>query len=313
MRNVAVLCLALSVAALPVLAGEAVDDETAKAAIKEFDRNFKKLDIEEKQNAIYNLHELRNDLVIKRLEKLLRNKHPEVRNVAALALGGQLHNPDYAGKVLLKAYDKEKKNDDVLASVLDGIREVKFLGYWPKLEPALKDKRTSVVIRTLDLLGDNQDWRSLPVLLEMYKVAMPKRIKWSTGTVNVDTGTAGDADQKAAEAKFNAKYGVGGSKAKAKAKRKAKAFEERNFDAQLRRCVKSITGETFDNAYDFEEWYVENFVQVMVKIAEMEGKDVEQAKAKAKAQLPELEKKMDEERLRLEEELRKAREAEGGS
>lgn len=310
MRIVAGICLALAVIAVPVLAGDAVSEETAKAALKEFDESFRSPDLEEKQNAVYNLHDVPSDLVIKRLEKLMRNKRPEVRNVAALALGGQVHNPKRAGEVLLRAYAKEKKNDDVLASVLDAMRELKFLGYWPKLEPALKDPRTSVVIRTLDMLGSNEDWRTVPVLLDMFKVAMPKRIRWSTGTVNVDTGTAGDADQKAAEAKFNAKYGAGGSKMKAKAKAKARAFEERNFDAQLRRCVKSITGETFDNAYDFEEWFVEHYVEVMTKIAEMEGRNVSKAVAKAKSELPEIERKMEEERLRIEEELRKAREAE---
>jgi len=146
----------------------------------------------------------------------------------------------------------------------------------------------------------------------MYKIAMPKRIKWSTGTVNVDTGAAGDADQKAAEAKFNAKYGAGGSKEKAKAKAKAKAFDERNFDAQLRRCVKAITGESFDNALDMQDWYVENYLEIQRKIAEMSGDDVEKVLARAKQELPDLQKDVEEQHRKLEEELAKQREAEAG-
>jgi len=102
-----------------------------------------------------------------------------------------------------------------------------------------------------------------------------------------------------------------GSKAKAKAKAKAAAFEERNFDSQLRRCVKAITGETFDNAYDFEEWYLEHYVEVHEKIAAMEGRDVAAAAAKAKAELPALEEALEKERLKMEERLRKERERQG--
>ena len=157
-------------------------------------------------------------------------------------------------------------------------------------------------------LTANKDWRAIPKLLEMFHVAMPRRVTWKTGEVKVDTGTAGDADQKAAEAKFNAKYGAGGSKMKAKAKRKAKAFDERNFSNELRKAVKGITSEDFDNAIGFEDWYVDNYVKVHVNIAKMAGRDVAAAERKAKSELPILKAKIDEDRKKLEEKLRKQRE-----
>lgn len=120
----------------------------------------------------------------------------------------------------------------------------------------------------------------------MYEVAWPKRIKWKTGSTSVDTGADGDADQRAAEAKFNKNYGRGGQKMKNQAKAKAKAFDERNFSTELRKCVKAITGESFDTAIDFDDWYVENYVDVWRRIAQMEGRDVEQAVAKAKSECP---------------------------
>ena len=301
-------------AGAPALALDPVPDEEAKEALKQFEADFRSKDLSDKQAAIYNLHDVPSDLVIRRLERLLRDRDPEVRNVAALAMGGQQHNVDAAGEALLDAYEKEKKGDEdlVISSVLDGLRELKHLGYWPLLEGALDDQRDAVVIRTLDLLGENEDWRAIPVLLEKYKIAMPKRVKWSTGTVNVDTGAAGDADQKAAEAKFNAKYGAGGSKEAAKAKAKAKSFDERNFDSQLRRCVKAITGESFDNALDMQDWYVENYLEIHRKMAEMAGDDVQKILAKAKQELPDLKKEVEEEHRKLEEELAREREASAG-
>jgi hypothetical protein len=296
----------LLVFALAVHAADAVDTAEAKEAIKEFDAAFKATrEIEEQQNAVYNLHDVPHDLVIRRLEKLLRHKHASIRNVAALALGGQSHNVPLAGSVLMRAYARDYKNEEVLSSVLEAMAELKYLGYWPKAEPALKDERNAVIIRVLDLLGTNEDWRAIPRLLEFYRVVMPKKVSWSTGEVTVDTGTAGDADQKAAEAAWTAKYGRGGSKAKAKAKAKARSFDLRNFSPQIRKCVKKITGQSFDTAWDFEDWYIENYLLVARKIAEMKGGNVEAAVAKAKKELPQLKAEVEDARKKLEDEIDK--------
>jgi hypothetical protein len=290
--------------AFVVHAADAVDDAEAKQTLKEFDKAFKaSRQLEEQQNLIYDLHDVPHDLVIRRLEKLLKHKKAGVRNVAALALGGQSHNVPLAGAILMRAYVKDYKNQEVLASVLEAMAELKFLGYWPKAEPALKDDRNAVIIRHLDLLGTNEDWRAIPRLLELYRVVMPKKVTWKTGSTSVDTGTAGDADQKAAEAEFNKKYGRGGSKMKAKAKAKARSYDLRNFTTQIRKCVKKITGQDFDTAWDFEDWLVENYLLVARKAAEMDGKNVEAAVARAKKELPKLKAEIEAERKKLEEEL----------
>ncbi len=292
--------------AFSAYAAEAVDLDEAKAAIQEFDKAFKAAkEIEEKQNLVYNLHDVPHDLVIKRLEKLLRHKDPAVRNVAALALGGQAHNVPLAGSVLMRTYARDFKSTEVLSSVLEAMTELKYLGYWPKAEPALKDERNAVIIRILELLGTNEDWRAIPRLLELYRVVMPKKVSWSTGEVKVDTGAAGDADQKAAEAEFNRKYGRGGSKAKAKAKAKARGIDLRNFSTQIRKCVKKITDQDFDTAWDFEDWYVDNYLLVARKIAEMKGTDADAAVAKAKKELPKLKAEIEDARKKIEEELEK--------
>ncbi len=279
----------------------AATDAEAEAALAAFDAAFKGTkDVGEKQNAVYGLHDVRHDSVIKRLERLLKDRSPEVRNVAALALGGQRHNVAAAGNALLKSWDKDYKEDEVLSSVIDAMAELNYLLYWPKAKKTLDEDRSVIVIRLLALFGANKDWRTLPDLLDIYKKALPKGASWSTGVVNVDTGAAGDVDQKAAEAKFNAKYGQGGSKARAAAMGK-RGGDQKSLATQLRNSVKSITGEDFDTSIDFEDWYVKNYVLVQRKIAEMEGRDAAAAEAKAKSELPGLQQKVDEERKKLEE------------
>ncbi len=297
--------------ALAVQAGDVqpVADDVAKAKIMEFDKLFKTLkEIEQKQGAVFDLHDLPNDQTIVRLDRLLKNRDLQVRNVAALAMGGQGHDVKKAGAALMRSYKKDFKTVEVLSSVFEGWAELGFLGYWPTVKKAMKDPRNSIVIRILGLLGDNKDFRAIPTLIEMYKVAMPKKVSWSTGVVKVDTGAGGTADAEAAKAKWTAKYGAGGSKARAKAVAKARAFDERNFAIQIKRCVKKITGENFENSVEFEDWYVENYVMVHRKIAEMEGKDQDAAERRAKGEIAGLKQKIEEERKKLEEKLATKRE-----
>jgi hypothetical protein len=298
--------LALVVFAAVALGADPVPEEKAKEALAKFQEEFRAPEVEAKQNAVYNLHDVPHDLVLKELERvLLKHKDPAIRNVAALAVGGQKHDPAKAGELLMRSYKKDWGTEDVVASVFESLAELKFMGYWPEARAALKDERNLVVVRILELLGATQDWRAFPDLVELYREVMPKRISWSTGTESVDTGAEGDADAKAAEAQFNAKYGQGGSKEKAKAKAKANAFDLRNFSPQIKACVKRITGESFDNAFDLEEWWCENYIMVAQKIAVLEGKDPESVVPRAKIEQAELKARIEEERKKIDEDLAK--------
>ena len=299
---VAVLCGGEQKAAI-----EAVDDVQAKDAIKQFDTSFKTRDMDQKQGAVYALHDVPSDLVIKKLARLLKNRKTEVKVVAAMALGGQGHNVDKAGNTLHKSFKSDYDNEDVLSSVLDGWAELHYMEYWPALKKCLDDNRNAIAIRALDLIAANKDWRAVDVILKMYKEAVPKGYKWTTGVVTVDTGAAGTADAEAAKAKWTAKYGAGGSKAKAKAKGKAGAGKERNLATQLRRTVEALTGEDFETSLDFEDWLVENWVDVARKRAKLEGKDPNAAARAAALELPALKRKIEEEREKLEKQAEDAR------
>jgi len=286
----------------------AVAAEEAKIALKEFKGAFRTADsLEARQELVFGLHDVPHDLILKELKRLIRNKSEGIRVVAALAIGGQGHNKARAGKLLMDSFEREKKTIDVAISCIDGMRELRYYGYWPEIKSSTGNgARSAIVIRILELLGSNKDYRALPMLLKMYKVAMPKRVTWTTGTVNVDTGAAGDADNQAAQAEFNRRYGAGGSKAKAKAQGKARSFDARNFTTQIRACAKAITGEDFETDFDLEDWWVDNWEMVARRIAKMDGVNVEKAVKKAMKKLPLRKKEMAEERRKLEEELEKA-------
>ena len=306
MRVFLVALLLVAVAAADPIS--AVPDAEAKMAIKEFDAAFRKAKtVEEKQELIFNLHDVPSPYTVKRLAKLMRVKNPDLRNVAALALGGQGFDKNTAGDLLMKSFPKERKEVAVQTSILDAMGELKYYDYWPALKKATgKDGRSAVVIRILELLGKNRDYRAIPMLTEMFKVAMPKHIKWSTGTTTVDTGAAGTADADAARRQNESKYGRGGSKAKAKAKGKSNAWDLRNFTTQIRACAKAITGEDFETDVDLMDWWVENYVDVAKKIAELnglEGKKLAKAIRKAEKELPAFRKQVEEDFKKLEEEL----------
>ena len=97
----AALWMMLVLAALPVFAADPVSDEEAAQALKDFDLAFRSKDLEDRQNAVYDLHDVPHDKVIAKLDRLLRDRDVQVRNVAALAMGGQVHNPAKAGAILL--------------------------------------------------------------------------------------------------------------------------------------------------------------------------------------------------------------------
>jgi len=304
--------LGLLLADEPGAPATAVSEDDATKALADFEAAYKAgKEVEDKQAAVFGLYSAPHDRVLAKLTALLRSRDPQIRNVAALALGGQKHNVPKAGGALAKAFKVEFSNELVLSSVIDGMADLRFYGYWPELDKCLFDTRAAVAIRALDLIAANKDWRAWESLLKLYKQQIAKGYSWETGEVTVDTGAAGDEDQKAAEAAWHAKYGAGGGKAQGAAAGRAGARKEINLRTQLRRTVKELTGIDFDTALDFEDWVLEHYADVARKAAVLEGKDPEAAAAKAAAELPARRKQVAEEREKLEkiaEQNRKARE-----
>ena len=170
--------LVLLLALLPLSGGaRAVGRADAERALRRFEAAFATQDADARQDAVYDLHDVPHDLVLARLERLLLDPDRLTRNVAAMALGGQRHNPARAGAALLRAYHDDYDDLVIVSSVLDALREVGSLQYWPEARRALRDERPAVVQRALDLLTANRDPRALPQLVELYLEAHPAKAK----------------------------------------------------------------------------------------------------------------------------------------
>ena len=103
--------------------------------------------------AIHDLHDVRDETALRQLEVLVRDESRSVRNVAALALGGQHEHQARAGAALLRAYGDDRDDEVVLSSALDALAELRFRGCWPAVKPTLRDGRLNIVVRTLRLLA----------------------------------------------------------------------------------------------------------------------------------------------------------------
>jgi hypothetical protein len=95
--------------------------------------------------------------------------------------------------------------------IAEAMRLLDGLGYRERdsvegLSDFLDDGNDDVVVLTLGMLGKWKEWTVLPdiqVLFDIY----PEEDRYETGSVSVDTGAAGSADQAAAKRKWMAKFG----------------------------------------------------------------------------------------------------------
>ncbi len=223
--------------------------------IRFFRKDLASRDKGRRMNAILELSLTKHDLVIKELgERALRHRDPDVREAAACVLGDMTNNPDLAGSYLRDNLMKNEDFPEIQRSIIISIGKLRYRGALEQLEAAaahLNEEKykyvTVEVVRTMGLIGDP---RCLPFLLWMAEYGGHVE-KWSTGSVTVDTGAAGDKDQKAAEAAWKAKYGHVKPK-------KPKPPMIRLYMQELRNTVKKITGQEFANATEFRKWLVAN-------------------------------------------------------
>ena len=125
-------------------------------------------------------------------------------------------------------------------------------------------------------IGDAQEWRMLEDLLKLMKeLKIDKGWKTEGHEVRYDSGAAGDADQKKAEAIYRTKYG----KAKGKARSGGRAM--RDMKPVLLETMKNLTGQDFFLGASARDWADEN-KELVAK--EQKALDEREAKQKAEAE-----------------------------
>lgn len=256
-------------APLPAVASNA----DAKAAITAFKASFKGSDIDKKAQAVFDLAKVQHPTVVAEISKLLTNRNLDIKAVAAMALGDQRALPAAAGERIDASLEANATDAAFLCSAIDSIEALVHRGSLPFLIKLFKHPDPGVAKSAMSAVGGMKDVRALDTFLEMVKeLKLDEGVKWEGGEVHVDTGAAGDTDQKAAEAAYAAKYGGNAAKGKA-AGRRMRDMKEVVLDV-----LKDLTGEQFRSGAAFREWIAAHKAELDAK---KKALDVEQAKQEA--------------------------------
>ena len=235
------------------------DEAEAKEALGAFKRDFRargfkgdeKLAM--KEVAMRTLAAIQHPLVSDRLYKLTRNRDADIRTLAVLYLGYQRALPGYAGPLVVKAI-KTQNSDAVFAMFgIEAIENLDFRGGVALMRALMAHKDEGVKKVAILYIGDAQEWRMIDDLLKLMKeLKIDKGWKTEGHEVRYDSGAAGDADQKKAEAIYKAKYG----KSKGKAKSGGRAM--RDMKPVLLEAMKNLTGQDFFLGGSARDWADEN-------------------------------------------------------
>jgi HEAT repeats len=156
-----------------------------------------------------------------------------------------------AGKALVKALQKGDWDEDMQIQLVDALGKIAFApGTLPVCEVLLKAESPWLMLRCVRALGLIKDLHALPALLEILE-RMPVGYKWPAGEeVKVDSGAAGDADQKEAERQYNEQNSGRGKKGKPPVMFKA-------YIQELKKTVQAITNDpTIDGGQALRAWMV---------------------------------------------------------
>ncbi len=265
-RRLAGLALAATfIVAGPAIADDAADrlEQDAKAQIAYFNKNRKRVkSAKTYAQLIMEMSSVQHPLVAKRVGKaLLKEKDLERRMIASAALGTFVHTDEAreaAGIALVDGITKTKKiEDELLENCTHSLGKLEYTPAVPLMSDLIKTPSKIdpwVMVTTVRALAKCDDWRALPVLLKLWEFTA-KGFSWETGEVTVDTGSSGDADQKAAEAAWNAKYGM--VKKQGKPPLDLRVYAEEVAKAASKICSDKDNVERFSNAAELRKWMVD--------------------------------------------------------
>jgi hypothetical protein len=251
LASAALFCVVLS-AAPAARAGEVPPE--VKEAIAYFDKYASKAKDDGKYaQLVADLAATQDPAAAERIAKILFDDNDQERKqIAADSLGDFKKNPagkETAGKALVKGLGKDYEMD-LKVQIVEAIGT---LGYTPGCIPVCdairKDPNPWMKLRGVRTLGKLGDLHALPTLLYLLEL-FPKGIHNEAGEeVVVDTGTAGDGDQKAAEAKYKAQNsGPMGGRTN---------VDNKIYVQELERTLLKLTNDaTIDSAEKLREWMV---------------------------------------------------------
>jgi len=262
---------------IPALASDEEAVEALKVFKKDFKARGKKGDekVAEQDWAMRQLAKVQHRKVVDALAKETRNRNIDVRTAAVLQLGRLRALPGYAGAAVVKAMEKNSKDSTFQMAGLESVGSLGYLGATEVLVRMLKHPEYAVQKNALVTMGTLKDPRFIEEIIKLMKaLRLESGASWDGVSVTHDTGTAGDHDQKAAEAAGKA------AEAKNKGKGKRAARSQRDLGPVVLQTAKELTGEEFTGGIMARKWLAENRKQVDASIKDVEQRAKDQMEAR---------------------------------
>jgi len=257
MSSRALLCVFLAVFLVsPALAGDEpeVKEATAKELrheMKIFDRDFDTVDIDFKLDALIRLSKCVHKDVMKRLVTVLyKDPDPYVKAAAAAGLSNQVPYAKEIGRKVTRILEDDDADPKVLKELVLTVGKLDYRKAWEQLADLIAHEDDKVVIAVFNVFGKWKELRAHRQILNFWQM-YPEDGRWATGTVNVDTGTSGDGDQRAAKRKWMAKYG-----------NKAKQRPRPDCVKALKAAVLKMTTEELKKPAEFRAWLKVNKLKI---------------------------------------------------
>ncbi len=246
----------------------------AKAAIAAFKAEFKGKDVAKKADAVDALGAVNHPFVVDELVKVTKHKDPELRAAAYQNLERQRAIPDVAGKAVMSGLDLKSKDVETVTHVIDTVEVLRHRGSLPVLLALCRHDDHAIVRAALDAIGDMKDVRALDAVLELLKeLKVEDGVKWDGASASVDTGTAGNGDQQAAEAQARAAAAGNARKGKSAARRMRSAGEI------VYMVLKDLTGEAFASGKDARAWVEKHKADLATKKKALDDEQKQQEEA----------------------------------
>ncbi|MCG3135202.1 MAG: hypothetical protein HMLKMBBP_02708 [Planctomycetes bacterium] len=248
------LLLALCALAAPAAAEDLAAE--AKRQVQMFDDTFSKAKDDVKwAEFVMDLTSCPHPVVVERIARILMKDPSLDRKIIAVNALAEFRKPadarEAAGNALTKSLGEKDIDFDVKEHAVGALGTLKYREAIPVLNEIVLDKNKSedsawFVLATIRAMAAIGDRRALSALLELWE-RMPSRVVWHGGEVKVDTGSAGDRDQKAAEAKYKEKYGNG-------RKRGKPPTDFRAWAQEMGKTIAVLTGEQLGAPEDLRAW-----------------------------------------------------------
>ncbi len=273
MRLAFALGLALTLASSPLRADDEAErprppaphtDAQVAPALASYKRDFALEDMDKRLRALRSLSAWRHKEVLKELKRVLAKEADlELKAAAAEGFRHQTSFPTDAARPLAEFLKQnatwgailEPKNAEeeertkyearVLVACWGSVGALGWKDPWKDWKGYIDHLHDDVASAAIRAFGQLKEYRALPPLLEWFNI-YPDGLSWEGGSVSVDTGAEGSADQNAAEAAFRAKFGG-----------RAKKARPAVVDALLK-AIRDITGEEFTKPAQLKQWMEDN-------------------------------------------------------